>query len=114
SERRRLDAERHVLGVTSAGRVIVAADATNAAGDEMGVARLLAAHEHGITAKDGRRAVAFGYAAVRKIDLRINPEAAHDPRDRVPRHLDQFRRSCRLARHGSRFSFEAMKKRYAV
>ena len=44
--RRRMDAEGHVLGVAGAGGVIVAADAANAAGDEMGVARIFALHEN--------------------------------------------------------------------
>src|SRR5262249_8613694 len=37
------DAEGHVLGVDGAGGVVVAADAADAAGDEVGVARVLAA-----------------------------------------------------------------------
>ncbi len=58
---RRLDAERHVLRVGGAGGVIVAADAADAAGDEVGVARILALHEDAVAAKDRRGAVALGH-----------------------------------------------------
>jgi hypothetical protein len=58
--RRRLDAERHVLRIGGAGGVVVAADAADAAGDEVGVARILALHEDAVAAKDRRGAVALG------------------------------------------------------
>src|SRR5207253_6364935 len=32
-----------------------------------------------------------------------NSQTSHDPRDWIPGHLDQLRRSCRLGRHGARF-----------
>src|SRR5207253_11408560 len=49
--RRGADAEGHVLGVAGAGGVVVAADAADAAGDEVGVARVLAAQEHAVAAE---------------------------------------------------------------
>jgi hypothetical protein len=87
---RRLHAEGHVLRVHRAGRVVVAADAADAAGDEMGVARVLAPHENAVAAEDRRGAVTLGHAPVLEIDLGVNAEAADDARDRVPRHLDQL------------------------
>ena len=59
-QRRRPDAERHVLRVGGAGGVVVAADAADAAGDEVGVARVLALHEDAVAAEDRRGAVALG------------------------------------------------------
>ncbi len=55
-----------------------------------GVARVFALHEHAVAAKDRRRRMALGHPPGREVDLRINPQAADDPRDRVPRHLDQL------------------------
>ena len=89
-QRRRMDAERHVLGVAGAGGVVVAADAADAAGDEMGVARVLPLHEHAVAAEDRRGAVALGHAAGGEIDLGVDSQAADDPGDRVPGHLDQL------------------------
>ena len=83
-EGRRLHAEGHVLGVHAAGRVVVAADAADPAGDEMRVARILAPHEDAVAAKDRRGGVAFDDAAIFKIDLRVNAEAADNPGDRDP------------------------------
>jgi hypothetical protein len=87
---RRADAEGHVLGVAGAGGVVVAADAADAAGDEVRVARVLALHEDAVTAKDRRRTVALGDLAVGEVDLGVDAQAADDARDRVPGHLDQF------------------------
>src|SRR5580700_7726331 len=56
----RTNAKGHVLRVAGAGRVVITADAANAARDEVGVARVLALHENAVAAKDGRRAVTFG------------------------------------------------------
>src|SRR5207249_5144037 len=85
-------AEGHVLGVDGAGGVIVAADATDPAGDEMGVARILALHEDRVAAEDRRGAVAFGDLAVLEVDLGVDPQAADDARDRVPGHFDELAR----------------------
>ena len=87
---RRPDAERHVLRIGGAGGVIVAADAADAAGDEVGVARILALHENAVAAEDRRGAVALGHLPVFKVDLGEDSQAAHDPGDRIPVHLDQF------------------------
>ena len=84
---RRLDAEGHVLGVDGAGGVVVAADAADTAGDEVGVARVLALHEDAVAAEDRRGAVALGDLPVGEVDLGVDAEAAHDPGDRVPGHL---------------------------
>ena len=89
AEVRRLHAVRHVLRVAGAGRVVVAADAADAAGDEVRVARVLALHEDAVAAEDRRGAVALGDGPVREVDLRVDPEAADDPGDRVPGHLDE-------------------------
>jgi hypothetical protein len=45
--------EGHVLGVHGAGRVVVPADTADPAGDEVRIARILAAHEHTVPPKDG-------------------------------------------------------------
>ena len=86
---RRPDAERHVLRVGGAGGVVVAADAADAAGDEVRVARVLALHEDAVAAEDRRRAVALGDLAVLEVDLGVDAQAADDPGDRIPVHLDQ-------------------------
>ena len=92
--RRRLDAEGHVLRVGGAGGVVVAADAADAAGDEVGVARILALHEDAVAAEDRRGAVALGHLPVVEVDLGEDAQAAHDPGDRVPVHLHQIALSC--------------------
>jgi hypothetical protein len=86
---RRLHAVRHVLRVAGTGGVVVAADAADAAGDEVRVARVLALHEDGVAAEDRRRAVALGDRTVAEVDLRVDAETADDAGDRVPRHLDE-------------------------
>ena len=87
---RRADAERHVLGVSRASGVIVAADAANAAGNKMRVTRIFPFHEDAVAAEDGRSAVAFGNFPVIEIDLGKDSKAAHDPRNRIPIHLDKI------------------------
>ena len=89
-EGRRPDAEGHVLRIGRAGGVVVAADAADAAGDEMGVARIFALHEDAVAAEDRRGAVALGDLAVLEIDLGVDAEAADDPGDRIPVHLDEL------------------------
>ena len=86
----RLDTEGHVLRVGGAGGVVVAADAADAAGDEVGVARILALHENAVAAKDRRGAVALGDLAVGEVDLGEDAEAADDARDRIPGHFDEL------------------------
>src|SRR5258707_1633463 len=50
--RRRANIEGHVLRVDGAGRVIVTADPTYAAGDKVRVARVFALHENAVAPKD--------------------------------------------------------------
>ena len=87
TEVRRLHAVRHVLRVARAGGVVVAADAADPAGDEVGVARVLALHEDRVAAEDRAGAVALGDLHVAEVDLGVDPERPDDPGDRVPRHL---------------------------
>ncbi len=89
-EGRRLDAEGHVLSVAGAGGVVVAADSADAAGDEVGVARIFALHEDAVSAKDGRGAVALGHLLVLEVDFGEDAETANDAGDGVPVHLDQI------------------------
>ncbi len=84
------DAERHVLRVGGARRVIVPANSADAAGDEVGVPRVFAFHENAIAAKNRRRAVALGHSPIFKIDFGENSQATHDPGNRIPVHLHQF------------------------
>ena len=86
---RRLDAVRHVLVVDRTGGVVVAADTADAAGDEVGVARVLALHEDAVAAEDRRRALALDDRLVAPVDLRVDAQAADDPGDRIPGHLDE-------------------------
>ena len=87
-QRRRLHAVGHVLRVDGTGRVIVAADAADAARDEMRITRILVLHENAVAAEDRRRAVAFDHLLRVEIDLGVDAEAADDASDRIPRHLD--------------------------
>src|SRR5262249_8579047 len=89
AERRCFDAKRHVLGINRTSGVIVPADAANAAGNEMGVARILVFHEHAVAPKYRGCAVAFPHLLVLEIDLRENAEAADDASDRIPVHFDE-------------------------
>ncbi len=88
-EVRGLHAVRHVLRVHRAGGVVVPADPADAAGDEVGVAGVLAPHEDAVAAEDRRRAVALRDPLLLEVDLRVDAQAAHDPGDRVPGHLHQ-------------------------
>ena len=87
----RRDPVGHVLRIHRAGGVVVPADAADPAGDEAGVARVLAFHEHRVTAEQRRRAVAFGHDPVREVDLRVDAEVPDDAGDRVPVHLHDLR-----------------------
>src|SRR6185312_1321436 len=70
--------------------VVVAADAANAAGEEGGVARILAAHENAVAAEDRGRTVALGDLPVGEIDFGVNAQAADDARDGIPGHFDEL------------------------
>ena len=72
--------------------MIIAANSADPAGDEMRVARIFALHENAVAAENGGGAVAFRHFAILEIDLGVDAQAAHDPRDRVPVHLDQIAR----------------------
>ncbi len=89
-QRRRLDAVGHVLGVARADGVVVTADAADAAGDEVRVARVLALHEHAVAAEQRGRALARHDLAVLEVDLRVDAEVPDDPGDRVPGHVDEL------------------------
>ncbi len=67
--------------------MVIAADAADAAGDEVRVARIFALHEDAVAAEDGGRAMALGHLPVFKIDLGKDSQAAHDPGNRVPVHF---------------------------
>src|SRR6185437_6762629 len=84
---RRPDPVGHVLVVNRAGGVVVAADPADTTGNEMRVARVLAFHEDAVATEDRRGAVAFDDTLLLEVDLRVNPETAHDPGDRIPGHL---------------------------
>ena len=78
-ERGRPHAESHVLRVRRTGRMVIAADSANAAGDEVRVPRILALHENAVPAKDGRGAMTLGDLAIIEVNLRKNSQAADDP-----------------------------------
>ena len=85
---RRPDPVGHVLVVDRAGRVVVTADAADAAGDEVRVPRVLALHEDAVATEDRRGAVALDDLLLLEVDLGVDAQAAHDPRDGIPVHLD--------------------------
>ena len=87
TEVRRRDAVGHVLVVDRAGRVVVTADAADAAGDEVRVPWVLALHEQAVAAEDRRGAVALANLLLLEVDRGVDAEAPDDPGDRVPRHL---------------------------
>ena len=86
---RRANAEGHVLRIRRAGGVVIAADAADAAGDEVGIARVFPLHENAVATKDRRCGMALRDSASAKVNLREDPEAAHNSGDRVPIHLDK-------------------------
>ncbi len=92
AQRRRLDAVGHVLGVHRADGVVVAADAADAARDEVRVARVLALHEDAVAAEDRGGAPAADDLLRLEVDLRVDAEVPDDPRDRVPGHVDELPR----------------------
>ena len=70
--------------------MVVTADTADAAGDEVGVAWILALHEDRVAAEDRRRAVTLDDFAVLEVDLGVDAEAADDAGDGIPRHLDEL------------------------
>ena len=87
TKRRWLHSVGHLLCITGAGGVIVAADAADPAGDEVGVARIFVLHEDAVAAENRRGAVAFDHFLRVEIDFGENAETADDPRDRIPRFI---------------------------
>jgi hypothetical protein len=84
---RRVDPVGHVLVVDGTGGVVVPADAADPAGDEVGVAGVLALHEDGVATEHRRGAVALHHGLVGPVDLGVDAQAPDDARDRVPGHL---------------------------
>jgi hypothetical protein len=70
--------------------VIIAADAADAAGDEVGITGIFVSHKDAITPEDRGSRVAFNHLSIVKIDLGIDTQTTDHPCDRIPRHLDQF------------------------
>ena len=89
AERRGAHSIGHVLRVAGARGMVIAADAADPAGDEMGVAGILALHEDAVAPEDRRGAVALSDFALAEVDLGVDPQAAHDAGDRVPGHFHQ-------------------------
>ncbi len=87
TERRRLHPVGHVLVQARAGRVVVTADAADATGDEVGVARVDPLHEDVKPAEHHGCAVGLENLLIGEVDLGVDAEAADDPRDRIPGHL---------------------------
>jgi hypothetical protein len=71
--------------------MVVAADAADAASDEMGVAGVLAFHKNTVAAENRRCRMALGNYTISEIDLGVDAETAHNTRDRVPVHFDDLR-----------------------
>src|SRR3984893_16048493 len=87
----RLDSVGHVLGIDRASGVVVAADPTDAASDEMSVARVLTLHENAVAAENRRRRMALADNTISEINLGVEAETADDTRDRVPIHFNDLR-----------------------
>src|SRR5947209_136443 len=67
--------------------MIVTADATDAAGDKVGISRIFAFHEDAVTPEDGRGAMALYDLPLLEVNLGINTQTSNDSCDRIPRHL---------------------------
>ena len=63
---RRPDSERHILRIGGARGMVIAADAADAAGDKVSVARVFPFHENAVPTKDGGRAMALGNLLARQ------------------------------------------------
>src|SRR5262249_531800 len=88
----RTRAVSHVLRVAGAGRMVVTADATDAAGDEMRVAGILSLPEDAVAAEAGERAESLvGLLDLLRVegDLRGEAEGGDNGGDGIPGHLDQ-------------------------
>ena len=83
------DSERHVLRIGGASGMVVAANAADATRDEVRIARIFAFHENAVAAEDRGGAVTLSHLAILEVDLGEDAQAANDPGDRVPVHLDQ-------------------------
>ena len=78
--------------------MIVAANAADAAGDEMRVARVFALHENAVAAKNGGGGVALRDLAILKIYLGENTKTADNPGYWIPIHFDEIARGLFRAR----------------
>ena len=79
----------HVLPIHRAGGMVIATDTADATRDEVGVPRVLALHEDAVATEDRRSAKTLNDLLLGEVDLRVDTQAAHDPSDRIPGHLDQ-------------------------
>ncbi len=68
--------------------MIVAANAANAAGDEMSVTRVLVLHENAVAAENGRGAMALDDLLFFKVNFGIDAQAPDDAGDGIPGHFD--------------------------
>src|SRR5271156_4239068 len=87
SDGRRFYSKRHVLRIGGASGMVVAADAADAAGNEVRIARILTLHENAVAAKDRRSTVTLSNLPLAEIDFCEDSEAAHDPGNRIPIHF---------------------------
>src|SRR5579871_6217536 len=67
--------------------MVVAADTTDAAGDEMRITWVLALHKEAVPSEDGRGAVALRHPPVPEVDFGVDSQAANNTSNRVPRHF---------------------------
>jgi len=74
----------HILSIDRAGCVVVAADAADAARDEVSVARVFALHKEAVASEDVGGAKGLCYPAVLEVDLRIDAQTANDTCHRIP------------------------------
>src|SRR5581483_4548529 len=88
--RRILDAIRHVLGINRACGVVISANAADAAGNKVRVARIFSDHEDAVTAEQGRSRMTFLHTTIAKIYLGEDTQVSDDPRDRIPRHFNKL------------------------
>src|SRR5579859_4097857 len=74
----------HVLCIDGAGRVIVAADAADAARDEVCVTGVFALHEEAVASEDMGGAIGLHYFALLKVDLGVDTQTANDAGHGIP------------------------------
>ena len=70
--------------------MVIAADAADAAGDEVCIPRIFALHKNAVSAENGGGAIAFGHLFIFEVDFGENSQAAHDSGNRVPVHLHEI------------------------